>query len=125
MGNPKKMTNKRKHKFNFLAKITVTILIVICALSVTAGSAAEKKVIIIGFDGMDPRLAVEMMDQGQLPNFDKLRKRGGFKPLGTSNPPQSPVAWASFTNGAGPGTHGIFDFIHRHPERQYSPFYSA
>src|SRR5262249_43278192 len=40
-------------------------------------------------------------------------------------PPQSPVAWANFINGAGPGSHGIFDFIHRHPEHQCAPFYSA
>ena len=45
--------------------------------------------------------------------------------LGTSTPPQSPVAWANFINGAGPGSHGIFDFIHRHPEEQCAPFYSA
>ncbi|MGO9111217.1 MAG: alkaline phosphatase family protein, partial [Thermoguttaceae bacterium] len=32
---------------------------------------------------------------------------------------------ASFINGAGPGSHGIFDFIHRHPEGQCTPFFSA
>ena len=84
-----------------------------------------KKVIVIGFDGMDPRLSEELMDAGKLPNFDRLRQTGGYRPLRTSNPPQSPVAWATFINGAGPGTHGIFDFIHRNPERQYAPFYSA
>jgi predicted AlkP superfamily phosphohydrolase/phosphomutase len=36
-----------------------------------------------------------------------------------------PVAWANFINGAGPGSHGIFDFIHRHPHQQCVPFYSA
>ena len=41
--------------------------------------------------------------------------------LGTSTPPQSPVAWANFINGAGPGSHGIFDFIHRHPARAMRP----
>ncbi len=40
-------------------------------------------------------------------------------------PPQSPVAWANFINGAGPGSHGIFDFIHRHPHEQCKPFFSA
>jgi predicted AlkP superfamily phosphohydrolase/phosphomutase len=84
-----------------------------------------KKVIIIGLDGMDPRLSERMMKQGLLPNLEKLRAGGGFSPLGTSTPPQSPVAWANFINGAGPGDHGIFDFIHRHPEEQCAPFYSA
>src|SRR6478752_10543746 len=87
--------------------------------------AAGKKVIVIGIDGMDPRLSEAMMKEGQLPNLAKLRAAGGFSPLGTSIPPQSPVAWANFINGAGPGSHGIFDFIHRHPHEQVAPFYSA
>lgn len=87
--------------------------------------AAGKKVIVIGIDGMDPRLSEQMMRDGQLPNLAKMRAAGGFSPLGTSIPPQSPVAWANFINGAGPGSHGIFDFIHRHPEQQVAPFYSA
>jgi predicted AlkP superfamily phosphohydrolase/phosphomutase len=87
--------------------------------------AAGKKVIIIGIDGMDPRLSEQMMREGQLPNLAKMRAAGGFSPLGTSIPPQSPVAWANFINGAGPGSHGIFDFIHRHPEQQVAPFFSA
>lgn len=90
-----------------------------------ASRAAGKKVIIIGLDGMDPRLSAAMMKAGQLPNLQKLTAKGGFSELGTSTPPQSPVAWATFINGAGPGSHGIFDFIHRHPQEQCAPFYSA
>ncbi len=90
-----------------------------------ASRSAGKKVIVIGIDGMDPRLSERMMKEGLLPNLDKLRAGGGFSTLGTSTPPQSPVAWASFINGAGPGDHGIFDFIHRHPQEQCAPFYSA
>ena len=84
-----------------------------------------KKVIVIGIDGMDPRLCAEMMKEGLLPNLAKISAAGGFSSLGTSIPPQSPVAWANFINGAGPGSHGIFDFIHRHPHEQCEPFYSA
>jgi predicted AlkP superfamily phosphohydrolase/phosphomutase len=87
--------------------------------------SAGKKVIVIGIDGMDPRLSERMMAAGQLPNLSKLRAIGGFSDLGTSIPPQSPVAWANFINGAGPGSHGIFDFIHRHPHTQAAPVYSA
>ena len=84
-----------------------------------------ERVIVVGIDGMDPRLVQRMMQAGELPHFDRLRKGGGFRALRTSIPPQSPVAWASFINGAGPGSHGIFDFIHRHPEGQCTPFYSG
>jgi predicted AlkP superfamily phosphohydrolase/phosphomutase len=84
-----------------------------------------KKVIVIGIDGMDPRLCRSMMQAGLLPNLAKLSAKGGFSNLATSMPPQSPVAWANFINGSGPGSHGIFDFIHRHPHDQCAPFYSA
>jgi predicted AlkP superfamily phosphohydrolase/phosphomutase len=84
-----------------------------------------KKIIVIGVDGMDPILSTKMMNAGQMPNLDSLRKIGGFSSLGTSIPPQSPVAWANFINGAGPGSHGIFDFIHRYPDKQCAPFFSA
>jgi len=84
-----------------------------------------KKVIVIGIDGMDPHLCAMMMQQGLLPNLKKISSVGGFSSLGTSVPPQSPVAWANFINGAGPGSHGIFDFIHRHPHEQCAPFYAA
>ena len=84
-----------------------------------------KKVIVIGIDGMDPVLSQKMMRAGKLPNFAALAESGGFRTLGTSTPPQSPVAWANFINGAGPGSHGIFDFIHRRPEMQCLPFYAA
>ncbi|MHC4130882.1 MAG: alkaline phosphatase family protein [Planctomycetota bacterium] len=84
-----------------------------------------KKVIVIGIDGMDPVLSERMMKDGKLPNFSRLRNLGGYSRLGTSIPPQSPVAWANFINGAGPGSHGIFDFIHRDPGQQCLPFFSA
>ncbi len=85
----------------------------------------SRKVVILGFDGMDPLLSGKLMSEGKMPNFAKLAAGGGFSALGTSMPPQSPVAWANFINGAGPGTHGIFDFIHRNPEKQCMPFFSA
>ena len=90
-----------------------------------ASRSAGKKVIVIGVDGMDPRLCEAMMQQGRLPNLRKLRDAGTFSRLGSSVPPQSPVAWANFINGAGPGSHGIFDFIHRHPHEPTAPFYGA
>jgi len=79
------------------------------------------RVIILGIDGADPLLLARWMDEGRLPNFDRLRRMGTFLPLGTSNPPQSPVAWSNFITGADAGVHGIFDFIHRDP-RTYLPY---
>ncbi len=77
--------------------------------------AAGKKVLVLGCDGMDPRLVRRLIDEGRMPNFARLERQGDFKALTTSIPPQSPVAWSNFITGADPGVHGIFDFIHRDP----------
>jgi len=84
----------------------------------------SKKIIILGLDGMDPHLLEMWMAEGKLPYFKRLRSLGGFKALGTSIPPQSPVAWSNFITGTDPGGHAIFDFIHRHPEN-YIPYLST
>jgi len=82
------------------------------------------KVIILGFDGMDPILVWQWMEEGLLPNLKKLKDLGGFNTLGTSMPPQSPVAWSNFITGMDPGGHGIYDFIHRNP-KDYGLFFST
>lgn len=80
-----------------------------------SGSANGKRVIVLGFDGMDPDMVKQMMAAGRLPNLKRLAETGGFAPLGTSIPPQSPVAWSNFITGLDAGGHGIFDFVHRDP----------
>jgi len=95
------------------------------AISANKKQRSTNRAIIIGIDGMDPRLCEKLMSAGQLPNLARLRQSGGYRALGTSIPPQSPVAWANFINGAGPGSHGIFDFIHRDPAEQVAPFFSV
>jgi predicted AlkP superfamily phosphohydrolase/phosphomutase len=85
--------------------------------------ATGKKVIVLAFDGMDPRIVQSMFDQGQLPHLKKLAETGTFTKVWSSIPPQSPVAWSNFITGKNPGGHGIFDFIHRHPQT-YLPYLS-
>jgi predicted AlkP superfamily phosphohydrolase/phosphomutase len=75
-----------------------------------------RRVIVLGFDGLDYGLTRDLMARGRLPNFSRLAAIGTFAPLGTSIPPQSPVAWSNFITGLDPGGHGIFDFVHRDPK---------
>ncbi len=77
--------------------------------------------IVLGVDGMDPQFLEAHWNE--LPNLNRLRQQGDFRPLGTTVPPQSPVAWSTVTTGMDPGGHGIFDFIHRNP-RTRMPFSS-
>lgn len=83
-------------------------------LSVKAiGDPKFKRVVLLGMDGLDPKLLSSLMVQGRLPNFSALSKMGSYQTLATSNPAQSPVAWASIATGNNPGYHGMFDFINR------------
>lgn len=74
-----------------------------------------RKVIVIGLDGLDPAIAAPLLDAGELPHLDGLRRTGGFWRVRTTIPAQTPVAWSSFATGTNPGGHGIFDFIRRDP----------
>ena len=70
---------------------------------------------------MDPRLVQQWMDEGKLPNMQKLAKRGGgVHPLETTHSPESPTAWASFATGVNAGKHNIYDFLVR-DTRTYLP----
>ncbi len=81
------------------------------AAPVPAAPDKERKVIVLGIDGMDPDLLAAFTDDGVVPNLARLREMGGYMRLGTSIPPQSPVAWSNFITGMDPGSHGIFDFL--------------
>ena len=109
-------------KKKFLAGLLLFVFFLLAACNQDA-PPAQQRLIILGFDGMDPVLARKWMDDGSLPNFRKLATLGGFHSLATSNPPQSPVAWSDFATGTSPGEHGIYDFLRRDPAT-YSPDFS-
>jgi len=83
-------------------------------------SKYSQKVVILGFDGMDPELTERWMAEGQLPNFSRLAAQGGYYRLETSHSPESPTSWASFATGSQAGKHNIFDFLVRDP-KTYMP----
>ncbi|MDH7511838.1 MAG: alkaline phosphatase family protein [Clostridiales bacterium] len=91
---------------------------------ITGKADTRTKILVLGFDGLDPRLLEMWMEADKLPAFRRLRSQGDFRPLQTSVPPQSPVAWANFITGTDPGGHGIFDFMNRDLET-YIPVFSG
>ncbi|MCU0726182.1 MAG: alkaline phosphatase family protein [Planctomycetes bacterium] len=91
---------------------------VLLALFVAACGSGEPEprfpgVFVLGFDGMEPTIVEAEMAAGRMPNFSRLAVQGSYSRLGTTLPPESPVAWATYLTGLDPGGHGIFDFIHR------------
>jgi predicted AlkP superfamily phosphohydrolase/phosphomutase len=99
--------------------VFIVALAIACALAaVSCGTSAPhrtftQKMVVLGFDGMDPILTARWIKAGRLPNFAKLAEEGGLYPLETSHSPESPTAWASFATGTNAGKHNIFDFLVR------------
>jgi predicted AlkP superfamily phosphohydrolase/phosphomutase len=82
---------------------------------VSGRKRARRRMVVLGSDGMDPRILERLMREGRMPMMKALAEKGGYAPLGTTIPAESPVAWSSFATGMNPGKHGIFDFLHRDP----------
>jgi len=81
------------------------------------------RALILGFDSFDPKLFETFSGKGVLPNLTQLAVGDGYSPLKVCTPPQTEVSWTSIATGADPGSHGIFDFVHRIPET-YVPYVS-
>jgi predicted AlkP superfamily phosphohydrolase/phosphomutase len=75
------------------------------------------KTLIVGLDAFDPTLFENLYGQGKLPNLGRYVENGGYSRFQVSNPPQSEVSWTSIATGLNPGEHGMFDFVHRDPEK--------
>lgn len=84
-----------------------------CGRSRPPSERASRRVYLIAFDGLDYRVARQLLEAGRLPNLARLSAGGSFTRLRTSTPPQTPVAFSSIISGADPGLHQVFDFIHR------------
>lgn len=71
------------------------------------------KVLVLGIDGMDPRLTEKYVAEGVMPNTKRFIERGasgkGLILLG-AHPTITPPMWTTLATGAYPSTHGITDF---------------
>ena len=82
-------------------------------------------VYVFGIDGASPKLIEEYIEEGVLPNFEKLRQESAYGDLETVFPPITPCAWTSFLTGKQPGKHGIYDFSVRKNQEDFDIVTSA
>lgn len=88
-------------------------VVLAAAPGVGVADSVAPRVVVLGFDGADAGLVERWMGEGKLPHLARLRQDGTYAPLGTTNPPQTPVSWSSFSTGLNPGRTEIFDFLKR------------
>ncbi len=76
------------------------------------------KVLVLGIDGMDPKMCRRLVDEGKLPNIEKMLKRGAARKdlvmLG-GVPTITPPMWTTMATGAYPMTHGVTCYWNSHP----------
>ncbi|MDA1195544.1 MAG: alkaline phosphatase family protein [Planctomycetota bacterium] len=83
-----------------------------------ADAARVPRIVVLVFDGVDHSVLEGYRAAGLVPNLDQLARDGGFVPLLSELPPESPVALAAMQCGVGPGRTLIFDFVQRGPRNR-------
>ena len=74
-----------------------------------------KRVLIIGWDGVDWKILRPLLDTGELPNLARLIDRGAHGDCLSTVPSHSWCAWPSFMTGLNPAGHAVFDILEHQP----------
>jgi predicted AlkP superfamily phosphohydrolase/phosphomutase/tetratricopeptide (TPR) repeat protein len=72
--------------------------------------ALASKVLLIGWDAADWKVATPLMDQGLMPTLDDFVSHGVMGNLATLRPVLSPMLWNSIATGMRADKHGIHGF---------------
>ncbi|MFC4438067.1 MULTISPECIES: alkaline phosphatase family protein [Natrialbaceae] len=76
----------------------------------SGSSPASERAFVLGLDGVPWRLIEQWTDEGELPNFARMREEGASGILESTCPPTTPLAWPSIATGVWPDKHGIYGF---------------
>lgn len=79
----------------------------------------SKKIIVLGIDGMDPRLTRKYVDMGLMPNVKKYMEAGDQRHdlmLLGGHPTVTPSMWTTLATGANSNVHGITDFYRQNKD---------
>lgn len=71
------------------------------------------KIMVLGVDGLDPRLSRKYIKEGKMPNLQKIVEQGAQREdlvLLGSQPTVTPPQWTTLATGANPVVHGICQF---------------
>ena len=91
---------------------TLLVLAMLAGLGGCGGGGPDHKVVLIGIDGMDWRVADPLLEEGRLPNIQSLIDRGVRVNLRSIGPEmKSPIIWTCIATGKTQHKHGISDFL--------------
>lgn len=105
------LRNIMKRAWLALSALVLGGLLVQGAVGTTSRGESEGfKVMLLGFDGMDPVIFDYLRAKGKLPHFQRLMDEGAYAPLRTFKPTKSVVLWTSVATGKRMEKHGIVDW---------------
>ncbi|HEX3818861.1 MAG TPA: alkaline phosphatase family protein [Candidatus Sulfotelmatobacter sp.] len=78
-------------------------------------TALAKKVLLIGWDAADWKIANPLLDSGLMPTLDGMISDGVMGNIATLQPILSPMLWNSIATGKRPHKHGIHGFMEPDP----------
>ncbi|MFC4357803.1 alkaline phosphatase family protein [Halobium salinum] len=67
--------------------------------------------LLLGLDAACESVLEPLIEEGRLPNIERLLDDGVSGPLESQIPPWTPSAWPSLYTGVNPGKHGVFSFL--------------
>jgi len=73
---------------------------------------------LIGWDAADWKIINPLIEQGYMPNLEKLINGGTIGNLATMDPAYSPMLWTSIATGKHPYKHGIHGFLQPSEDRK-------
>ena len=76
-------------------------------------TALADKIMILGVDGLDPRLTKKFVEEGKMPNTKKFIERGAQRDdliLLGGHPTVTPPMWTTLATGCYANVHGITSF---------------
>ena len=76
----------------------------------------DRRVLLIGWDAADWRVARPLMDEGKMPALKRMVDEGASGNLATLRPALSPMLWTSIATGKRPFKHGIHGFMEPAPD---------
>ncbi len=68
-------------------------------------------VVILGLDGAGWPIIDRLIESGELPNFDRLKREGASGVFRSDEPTLSPRVWTTIATGVDPVIHGATDFF--------------
>src|SRR5438128_1933287 len=94
-----------------LAAVLALTVVAFATGCTRAAPRQQRPVIVLGIDGLEWRLVLELMRSGEMPNLAAQMSRGTYGRLKTLHPSMSPAIWTSVATGVMPADHGILGFV--------------